>query len=388
MPANTFIATAEAASRIGAVPVFVDVDPDYLLIDPDAVEAAITSRTRAIVPVHLYGQTAPVERDPPDRRGARHRRRRGRRAVPGRVVDGRPRGRLGRVAGNQLLPRQEPRRRRRRGRGHDRRRRGRGVHPQRRRARQLGEVRARPDRHERPAGRRPGAGAARQAPPAGRRGTPPDGPRRTGTPSCSPTSRASGAPLVRPGNEDVWHLYVVQVDERERVMAEMADAGVGVGDPLPDARPPDRGLRGSRLPAGPVPGVGGGGRPHPVAADVPAPDGRAAGACRRGAGARGAGHDGGAIRTTRSPRRASRAFGWSFGNTVASRLGHPGHRHRPRARARARAVRHLRDRDRHAAGDSQLQRAGRQPRRHPLAGRPGHHRADDQHHLRGQQRRC
>ncbi len=61
MPANTFIATAEAASRIGAIPVPVDVDPDFLLIDPDAVAAAITPRTQAIVPVHLFGQVAPVE---------------------------------------------------------------------------------------------------------------------------------------------------------------------------------------------------------------------------------------------------------------------------------------------------------------------------------------
>ena len=61
MPANTFIATAEAATRIGAIPVPVDVDPDFLLMDPDAIEAAITPRTQAIVPVHLFGQTAPVE---------------------------------------------------------------------------------------------------------------------------------------------------------------------------------------------------------------------------------------------------------------------------------------------------------------------------------------
>jgi len=61
MPANTFIATAEAASRIGAIPVPVDVDPDHLLISPEAVAAAISERTRAIVPVHLYGQVAPVE---------------------------------------------------------------------------------------------------------------------------------------------------------------------------------------------------------------------------------------------------------------------------------------------------------------------------------------
>ena len=60
MPANTFVATAEAASRIGARPILVDVDPDYLLIDPMLVENAITPRTRAIVPVHLFGQTAPM----------------------------------------------------------------------------------------------------------------------------------------------------------------------------------------------------------------------------------------------------------------------------------------------------------------------------------------
>ena len=62
LPANTFIATAEAVSRIGAVPVLVDVDPEYLLIDPERVAEAVTPRTRAIMPVHLFGQTAFVER--------------------------------------------------------------------------------------------------------------------------------------------------------------------------------------------------------------------------------------------------------------------------------------------------------------------------------------
>jgi dTDP-4-amino-4,6-dideoxygalactose transaminase len=62
LPANTFIATAEAVSRIGAVPVLVDIDPDRLLIDPPLVEQAITPRTKAVVPVHLFGQTAPMER--------------------------------------------------------------------------------------------------------------------------------------------------------------------------------------------------------------------------------------------------------------------------------------------------------------------------------------
>jgi dTDP-4-amino-4,6-dideoxygalactose transaminase len=62
LPANTFIATAEAVSRIGAVPVLVDVDPEYLLIDPERVAEAITPRTQAIIPVHLFGQVAPVEK--------------------------------------------------------------------------------------------------------------------------------------------------------------------------------------------------------------------------------------------------------------------------------------------------------------------------------------
>jgi len=62
LPANTFIATAEAVSRIGAVPVLADVDPKYLLIDPESVARVVGPRTKAIVPVHLFGQTAPVER--------------------------------------------------------------------------------------------------------------------------------------------------------------------------------------------------------------------------------------------------------------------------------------------------------------------------------------
>lgn len=61
LPANTFIATAEAVSRVGAHPVLVDVDEDYLLMDPQLVEAAITQRTRAVIPVHLFGQTAPMD---------------------------------------------------------------------------------------------------------------------------------------------------------------------------------------------------------------------------------------------------------------------------------------------------------------------------------------
>lgn len=57
-PAFTFIATAEAIKYVGAVPVFVDIDPRTFNIDPDAVANAITAKTRAILPVHLFGQPA------------------------------------------------------------------------------------------------------------------------------------------------------------------------------------------------------------------------------------------------------------------------------------------------------------------------------------------
>jgi len=58
---NTFIATAEAVSAVGARPVFVDVDPVSYNMDPTLVERAITPRTRLILPVHLYGQAADME---------------------------------------------------------------------------------------------------------------------------------------------------------------------------------------------------------------------------------------------------------------------------------------------------------------------------------------
>lgn len=59
--ANTFIATAFAISYTGATPVLVDVDPDTYNLDPALIEGAITSRTRAIMPVHLYGQPADMD---------------------------------------------------------------------------------------------------------------------------------------------------------------------------------------------------------------------------------------------------------------------------------------------------------------------------------------
>ncbi|HYK82971.1 MAG TPA: DegT/DnrJ/EryC1/StrS family aminotransferase [Gemmatimonadales bacterium] len=60
--AFTFFATAGAIHNAGGTPVFADIDPATFNLDPVAVERAITPRTRAIIPVHLYGQLAPLER--------------------------------------------------------------------------------------------------------------------------------------------------------------------------------------------------------------------------------------------------------------------------------------------------------------------------------------
>lgn len=58
VPAHTFMATAEAVLMVGAKPVFVDIDPVSYCISPELAEQAITDKTRAIIPVHLYGHPA------------------------------------------------------------------------------------------------------------------------------------------------------------------------------------------------------------------------------------------------------------------------------------------------------------------------------------------
>ncbi|HEY5183304.1 MAG TPA: DegT/DnrJ/EryC1/StrS family aminotransferase [Actinomycetes bacterium] len=104
VPANTFVATAEAVVRAGARPVFVDVKADTLLLDSEAVAAAVGPRTRAVIPVHLFGQAAPVEQladlvarhdlvvieDAAQSQGA--------------TRLGRPAGSLGQVAGTSFYP--------------------------------------------------------------------------------------------------------------------------------------------------------------------------------------------------------------------------------------------------------------------------------------------
>lgn len=228
IPANTFIATAEAVSRVGAIPVPVDVDPDCLLIDPLRVEKAITRRTRAIVPVHLFGQTAPIEtlldladtydiavvEDAAQSQGA--------------TRSGRAAGSFGAVAGTSFYPGKNlgaagdagavltdnpeiaARVRTVAAHGSDRK----YVHDvvgfnSRLDTVQAVVLRAKLRHLSRWNTLRRNAAARYR-------------------------EMLDGAPGVRlpvtdPANDDVWHLFVVQIDERDRVLAEMNAAGVAAG---------------------------------------------------------------------------------------------------------------------------------------------------------------
>ena len=112
VPAATFVATLEAVTQAGGVPVVVDVSEDDYCLDPAGVAAAVGPRTHALMPVHLYGQLADMRelRRVADGAGV---------AIiedacqaHGATRDGRARRRGGRRCGLQLLSRQEPRRRR------------------------------------------------------------------------------------------------------------------------------------------------------------------------------------------------------------------------------------------------------------------------------------
>jgi dTDP-4-amino-4,6-dideoxygalactose transaminase len=228
LPVNTFVATAEAVSRIGAVPVLVDVDPAHLLVDPAAVRAAVGPRTAAGVPVHLFGQVAPVEEvakiaadagvplveDAAQAQGARR--------------HGRPAGSLGLAAGTSFYPGKNlgaagdagavttddaavaHRVRALAGHGSTRKYQHDVVGMNSR----LDTVQAvvLEAKLRRLAGwneRRRAAAARYDA-------------LLRGLPAVRP-------PRTDPANEDVWHLYVVQVPDRDRVLAALLEAGVGAG---------------------------------------------------------------------------------------------------------------------------------------------------------------
>lgn len=228
LPANTFIATAEAVCRLGAIPVLVDVDPEYLLIDPECVRAAVTERTQAIIPVHLFGQTAFVEQLEPMA------------AACGAVIVedaaqsqgatrfGRAAGTLGVAAGTSFYP-------------------GKNLGA----AGDAGAVLTGDDGVAAQVRLMSAHGSAQKYRHAA-----------IGMNSRLDTVQAvvlnaklarlehwnerrrqaaerygallggiDGVQLPRQaeGNEDVWHLYVVRVDDRDRVLAELNEAGIGAG---------------------------------------------------------------------------------------------------------------------------------------------------------------
>jgi dTDP-4-amino-4,6-dideoxygalactose transaminase len=228
LPANTFIATAEAVSRVGATPVLVDVDPIHLLIEPAQVEVAVTPRTQAIVPVHLFGQTSPVERlqpiaeqhglaiveDAAQSQGARR--------------HGRPAGGLGTVAATSFYPGKNL------GAAGDagavltndpavaRTVRLLGAHgSEAKYDHEIVGMNSRLDTIQAVVLRAKLAKLAqwneqrRQA--ASRYGELLGGLAEVTLPASAP------------GNEDVWHLYVVQVADRDRVLSGLNETGIGAG---------------------------------------------------------------------------------------------------------------------------------------------------------------
>ena len=219
----TFNATVSAILQTGARPVFVDVRADDFCMDPERVEAAITPRTRAIMPVHLYGLMADM--DPLVEIAERH-------GIP--IVEdaaqahgaplSRPTRWTIRPGDVQPVRDQEPDD----GRGrlcHDRRRRARrpaAPVPQPRyagalRARSAGDqLQAHGDRG------RAGAGTARLASTSGP-------PSAGGTPPASARGwTATMTPLVPDGREHVWHQYTMRFPgERQTVVDGLAKRGIG-----------------------------------------------------------------------------------------------------------------------------------------------------------------
>ncbi|MCE0762142.1 DegT/DnrJ/EryC1/StrS family aminotransferase [Pseudonocardia kujensis] len=227
VPANTFIATAEAVARAGAEVVLVDCEPGTALIDVDAALAAVTERTRVVLPVHLYGQVADVARlkaglpdhvaiceDAAQSQGARR--------------DGLQAGAIGDIAGTSFYPGKNL-----------------GAYGDAgavltrsaelaERVRLLG-AHGSPRKYEHTVVGVNSRLDALQAVVLSAKLTRLDG--------WNAARRAAAArydalladlpgvttPTVTPGNEPVWHLYVIEVDRRDEVLAHLNANGVGAG---------------------------------------------------------------------------------------------------------------------------------------------------------------
>jgi len=226
LPANTFIATAEAVARTGATPVLADCDPDTALLDVAAVCAVLSDRTRAVVPVHLYGQTADVTalraalpphvaicEDAAQAQGARHR--------------GTCAGALGDLAATSFYPGKNL-----------------GAYGDAgavltrsstlaERVRLLG-AHGSPRKYDHPVLGFNSRLDTLQAVVLGAKLAHLD--------RWNEQRRVAAArydalladlpltpPVVAPGNEPVWHLYVIQVERRDEILAHLAAQGIGAG---------------------------------------------------------------------------------------------------------------------------------------------------------------
>ena len=228
LPANTFVATAEAVARIGAIPVLVDVDPDYLLIDPDRVAEAAGPRTQAIVPVHLFGQVAPVERLAEIARSCGAAIVEDAAQAQGAKRHGLSAGSLGDVAGTSFYPGKNL------GAAGDA---GAVTTDDLEIADQVRIMAAHGSSvkyvHD-VVGMNSRLDTVQAVVLRAKLKRLPEWNSRRRAAAARYTELLASVPGVRrpvsmPGNEDVWHLYVVRVPERDRVLAGLHDAGIGAG---------------------------------------------------------------------------------------------------------------------------------------------------------------
>ena len=228
LPANTFIATAEAVSLTGATVVLVDVDTEYLLIDPLAVAEAVTEKTKAIMPVHLYGQTAFVEELFPIARACGAVIIEDAAQAQGATRHGRSAGTLGDIAGTSFYPGKNL------GAAGDAGAVLTGDAQLAERVRLLSAHGSRTKYVHEVVGRNSRMDAVQAVVLSAKLE------RLAGWNELRRQAAArydvllAGVvgvtlPQQAAGNQDVWHLYVVQVEERDRVVAELNAAGIGAG---------------------------------------------------------------------------------------------------------------------------------------------------------------
>jgi dTDP-4-amino-4,6-dideoxygalactose transaminase len=239
IPTNTFVATAEAVCAVGARPRFVDVLPDTLLIDPDAVAAAAGPATAAVIAVHLFGQMAdldallPVARrhglaiveDAAQAHGARLRGRRAGSIGTAAAFSFYPAKNLGALGDGGAIVTRDPQlaARIRRRADHGRAAENRHLHDERGRNSRLDTLQA-AILSVKLAGLDAANGARRRAMERYRQQLPP---------SCQPVT-------THPLAESVHHLAVIRVQDRAAVTAELARhrIGWGVHYPIPCHRQP------------------------------------------------------------------------------------------------------------------------------------------------------